>query len=103
MAQSDQSTRVNAMRRRWIRPSSLPSTSPFGAVEDGKADLRGFPVKSLGSLRRATFKNVDFSYADFSNMRIEDCTFLECRFRKSDFSSSHDEHNLFKDCTFDRS
>lgn len=73
--------------------------TPFGRLDSDLIDFRGYPAHSI-VLNSVTVKDVDLSYADFSNSWMEANRFENCFFDKTDFTDSSDHANTFDQCVF---
>ncbi len=73
--------------------------SPFGRLDSELIDFRGYPAHRI-VVKDVTVKDIDLSYADFSNSWIEANRFENCFFEKTDFTDSSDHGNVFDHCEF---
>src|SRR5688572_4012787 len=63
--------------------------SPFGRVDNDLIDFRGYPAHKI-LIKDVTLKDIDLSYADFSNSWMEANRFENCLFHGTDFTDSSD-------------
>lgn len=72
--------------------------SPFGKVADLE-DFRGYSF-AKNTIKNLEINNVDFSYANFSCVRFEGCTFKNVSFNQANMEGFKDHGNVFESCSF---
>jgi uncharacterized protein YjbI with pentapeptide repeats len=88
---------------RWLGHSVDPNTpSPFGGTVNGLGDYRGAPLSSLRAIEGTAFHAIDFSTADFENLRITGCFFKNCVFDRADLRHAVIRSSQFENCSFQR-
>jgi len=88
---------------RWsaVTDADLLGT-PFGTTDAGRADFRSVPLGRLRKLSGATFRDCDFTAADFSELRLYRCQFINCVFDRADFTNLCEYSCRFDRCSFVR-
>ena len=88
---------------RWsaVTDADLLGT-PFGTTDAGRADFRSVPLGRLRKLSGATFRDCDFTAADFSELRLYQCQFINCVFDRADFTNLCEYSCRFDRCSFVR-
>lgn len=73
--------------------------SPFGRLDSDLIDFRGYPAHRI-LVKDVVLKDLDLSYADFSNCWLEANRFENCFFEKTNFTDSSDHGDTFDHCVF---
>lgn len=73
--------------------------TPFGRIENDLLDFRGYPAHKI-LVKNVVLREIDLSYADFSNSWMETNRFENCLFIRTDFSELAEHGNVFDNCQF---
>lgn len=93
-------TIVESWRERWRgRKIGLSEQSPFGHTEQGLSDYRGLPLEDA-EFKSLTVIGSDFSFANFDDSIIEECTVRQCLFHRSVLTRLSIWKSEFEDCEF---
>jgi len=94
--------RSSDLAHRWkgLNVSLSVGDEPFGRTAQGLKDFRAVPLNSRGPLIELNFDRCDLSFADISNVRLQDCTFRECLFSKTSFAHVKERRCQFIGCHF---
>jgi len=94
---------TSKLSERWsaVADADLLGT-PFGTIDTGRADFRSVPLSRLRQLSGATFRDCDFTAADFSELRLYQCQFINCVFDRADFTNLGEHACRFDRCSFVR-
>jgi uncharacterized protein YjbI with pentapeptide repeats len=76
--------------------------TPFGTTDAGHADFRSVPLSRPRTLSGATFRDCDFTAADFSELRLDQCQFVNCAFDRADFTNLGEYACRVDRCSFVR-
>jgi len=92
------------MSKLWERWSAVGDAdllgTPFGTIDTGRADFRSVPLSRLRQLSGATFRDRDFTAADFSELQLCQCQFINCVFDRADFTNLGEYACRFDHCSF---
>jgi uncharacterized protein YjbI with pentapeptide repeats len=77
------------------------SHSPFGDEINDKIDFRGIDILNC-TIKKASIRNCDFSYSDFSHTSMERTEIIDSLFYKVKFGDYSEYGNLFIKVIFDK-
>lgn len=99
--------RVNCVKTLGSRPvtaidRNLSSSEENARLQEGRVDLRGHRVNTdnSSSLRGLTWNGVDLRKADLTELRIFDCTFIDCLFDEATCARWQVFNSTFTNCSF---